>query len=79
MIDFLFIFAFLITIYDVAGHQWVVQLAILTRISMTGTYTSTPTIAAGTAGDQAPSKVMATPEVGSKKWKVPIKPAGAAT
>ncbi len=55
-----------------------VLFAILTRISITGTSTNTPTTVARAAGESIPNSEMATATESSKKFDAPIIPAGAA-
>lgn len=52
-------------------------LAILTKISMTGTSTKTPTTVAKAAPEFSPNKDIATATANSKKLLAPINPAGA--
>jgi len=56
----------------------VVLLAILTRVSMTGTSTKTPTTVANATGEVGPKSEIATATASSKKFEAPIIPAGAA-
>lgn len=56
-----------------------VALAILTRVSITGTSTRTPTTVARAAPDSRPKSDMATATASSKKLLAPIMTAGAAT
>jgi hypothetical protein len=60
------------------GNQPLVLFAILTKISMTGTSVSTPTMVASAAGLWVPNKDIATATASSKKLEAPIIPAGAA-
>jgi len=59
-------------------NHFLVLFAILTRISITGTSTSTPTIVARATGLFVPKRDMATATASSKKLDAPIIPAGAA-
>ena len=54
------------------------KLANLTRRSMVGTSTSTPTTVARAAGDWRPKRAMETATASSKKLLAPIMAAGAA-
>ena len=60
------------------GNQCVVLLAILTRVNITGTSVSTPTVVASAAGLVVPNNATATATANSKKLEAPIIPAGAA-
>lgn len=53
-------------------------LAIFTKLSITGTSVSTPTVVARAAGLVTPNRAMATATASSKKLEAPIIPAGAA-
>ena len=50
----------------------------LTRLSITGTSTKTPTVVAKATGESAPKRDIATATASSKKLDAPIKAAGAA-
>jgi hypothetical protein len=60
------------------GNLLLVLFAILTRVNITGTSTSTPTTVARAAPDLNPNKDIATATASSKKLLAPIKDAGAA-
>ena len=68
----------MLNIHSSLPNHRVVRLAMPTRLSMTGTSTSTPTMVASTTGDDAPNSEMATATESSKKFDAPIMPPGAA-
>lgn len=60
-----------VSIRAASGNQWVVLLAVLTRIGITGTSVKTPTTVASAAPDVMPNKKMATVTESSKKLLAP--------
>ena len=65
-------------LFSFPGNQCLVELAIFTKISITGTSVKTPTTVANAAGESIPNNAMATATDNSKKFDAPIIPAGAA-
>jgi hypothetical protein len=63
---------------NLVGNQFLVLFAILTRVSITGTSTSTPTTVTMVAPELSPNTEIATATANSKKFEAPIIPAGAA-
>ena len=64
-------FSYLLNLYSI-------EFAILTKSSMTGTSTKTPTTVARVAPDDSPNSEIATATDNSKKLDAPIIPHGAA-
>src|SRR5690606_21869839 len=62
-----------------AGNLSRVRFAMATRLSITGTSTSTPTTVASAAPEFSPKSPIATATASSKKFDVPISAQGAAT
>ena len=66
-----YLYTYLLNLYSI-------EFAILTKSSITGTSTKTPTTVASVAPDDRPNSEIATATANSKKLDAPIMPHGAA-
>ena len=66
-----YLYTYLLNLYSI-------EFAILTKSSITGTSTKTPTTVASVAPDDSPNSEIATATANSKKLDAPIMPHGAA-
>lgn len=65
-------------LYNYLLNLYSIEFAILTKNSITGTSTKTPTTVARVAPDESPNREIATATDNSKKLDAPIMPHGAA-